>query len=97
MRFEWDEVKRQVNIRKHGLDFADAVDMFSRPMLVAPDTSEDYGENRWRGLGWIEGRLIQIVFIDKEPDIIRIISLRKATRRERQSFEEAVHDGLEAD
>lgn len=97
MLLEWDEAKRQVNIRKHGLDFADAGDMFSQPMLVAPDTREDYGENRWRGLGWIEGRLIQIVFVEKEPDIIRIISLRKATLRERKSFEEAVHDGLEAD
>ena len=51
MRLEWDEAKRQVNIRKHGLDFADAGDLFSQPMLVAPDTREDYGENRWRGLG----------------------------------------------
>ena len=97
MRFEWDEAKRRANIRKHGLDFADVVELFSRPMLVAPDTREDYGETRWLGLGWIGGRLTQVVFAEKEPDVVRIISLRKATRRERKNFEEAIHDGLEAD
>jgi uncharacterized DUF497 family protein len=65
-------------------------------MLVAPDTREDYGEARWLGLGWIGGRLTQVVFVEEEPDIVRIISLRKATRRERKNFEEAIHDGLEA-
>ena len=41
---EWDEDKRLNNIQKHGFDFADAVEMFSRPVLVAPDTWDDYGE-----------------------------------------------------
>lgn len=95
MRFEWDEAKRRANIRKHGFDFADVVEMFSRPMLVAPDTRDDYGENRWRGLGWIGGRLTQVVFAEKEPDVVRIISLRKATPRERENFEKAIYDGLE--
>jgi uncharacterized DUF497 family protein len=60
MRLEWDEAKRRANLRKHGLDFADVVELFSRPMLVAPDTREDYGEHRWRGLGWIGERLTQV-------------------------------------
>jgi uncharacterized protein len=96
MTFEWDEEKRRVNIRKHGFDFADAVEMFSGAMLVYPDTRHDYEETRWSGLGWIRGSLTQIVFTEKEPDIIRIISLRKATSRERKEFEKTIDDGLEA-
>jgi uncharacterized protein len=70
--------------------------LFSGPMLVAPDTSEDYGETRWLGLGWIGGRLTKVVFVQKEPDVIRVISLRKATRSEHKNYEEAIYDGLEA-
>lgn len=96
MKFEWDEQKRRANLRKHGFDFADVAEMFSGPMLVAPDTGDDYEETRWLGLGWIGGRLTKVVFVQKEPDIIRVISLRKATRREHRNYEEAIHDGLEA-
>ena len=43
MRFEWDDAKNQVNIRKHGLDFADAWEIFNMPMLIASDDRKDYG------------------------------------------------------
>jgi uncharacterized protein len=95
MRFEWDEAKRRANIRKHGFDIADVAEMFSGTMLVYPDIRNDYGETRWSGLGWIGGRLAQVVFAEREPDSIRIISLRKATSRERKEFEKTIEDGLE--
>ena len=88
--------KRRATIRKHGFDFADAIEMFSGAMLVYPDTRHDYEETRWSGLRWIGGSLTQIFFIEKEADIIRIISLRKATIRERKEFEKTIDDGLEA-
>jgi uncharacterized protein len=47
VRFEWDEGKNQINIRKHGIDFRDAVDVFDHPVLTAIDQREDYGEDRW--------------------------------------------------
>jgi uncharacterized DUF497 family protein len=47
MRFEWDEARKR-NIRKHGIDFADAVDVFNRPMLTLLDERDEYGEDRWR-------------------------------------------------
>jgi uncharacterized protein len=93
---EWDEEKRRANIRKHGFDFADVVEMFSGAMLVYPDTRHDYEETRWSGLGGIGGSLTQLIFTEKEPDIMRIISLRKATSRERKEFEKTIDDGLEA-
>jgi len=46
MRFEWDEKKNKANIKKHGLDFADAPEMFDHPMLVSLDTRYDYDEDR---------------------------------------------------
>jgi uncharacterized DUF497 family protein len=44
MIFEWDEAKNRANIRKHGLDFSDAQEMFRGFLLVRPDVREDYGE-----------------------------------------------------
>lgn len=65
-------------------------------MLPAFDTREDYGEARIVGIGLLDARIIVVVFTEIEPDIIRIISLRKALGHERTRFEEALRDGLGA-
>lgn len=96
MRFEWDEAKNRVNLRKHGLDFAEAEAMFHGILLVRPDTREDYGEDRWLGLGMIGNRVVAIIFATPGPETIRIISLRKADHEEREEYEKAIQDGLEA-
>jgi uncharacterized DUF497 family protein len=96
MDFEWDEAKNRANIRKHGFDFADAEEMFRGVLVVDTDTRKDYGEHRWTGLGIVGGRVAHVVFIEGDFETIRIISLRKATSRERKEFEEAIEDRLEA-
>ena len=95
-RFEWDENKNQQNVKKHGLDFGDTEEMFSGLLLLRPDTRKDYGESRSIGVGTIRGRTAFVVFTERGPNIIRIISLRKATRRERKQYEKAIQDRLEA-
>jgi uncharacterized protein len=70
-----------------GLDFVEAEEMFRGFLLVRPDTREDYGEERWIGIGMIRGRFAYT---------IRIISLRKADHEERKEYEKAIQDGLEA-
>ena len=95
MNFEWNEAKNRANIRKHGLDLADAEEMFRGALVVDADTQEDYGEKRWIGLAPIGGCIGYVVFTEREPDIIRIISLRKATSRERKAYEKAIQDRLE--
>ena len=95
MPFEWDEKKNERNIRERGIDFADIVEMFEQPMLVAQDDRTDYGENRSIGMGYVRGRLMVVVFTQREPDLIRIISARKANRREQEKFEEAIANRLE--
>ncbi len=77
-------------------DFVDAEEMFRGALVVDSDTRKDYGETRWIGIGTIRGRTAVVVFAERGPETIRIISLRKATRRERKQYEKAVKDGLEA-
>jgi uncharacterized DUF497 family protein len=50
MRFEWDDRKNVANMRKHGMDFSHAAQMFSGAyqLLIEPDMREDYGEDRWK-------------------------------------------------
>jgi uncharacterized DUF497 family protein len=88
MRFEWDRRKNQINVEKHGLDFADFYEVFQSPMLVKIDDREDYGEERWIGIGLMEMRVVVIVFTEPKEDTIRVISFRKATTYERKRYEQ---------
>ena len=54
---EWDEAKNRANIRKHGLDFVDAEEIFRGVLDVDPDTREEYGEKRWTGIGSMTHRV----------------------------------------
>ncbi len=51
MRYIWDETKRQTNLKKHGLDFADAEQIFAGPLVLIEDNRQDYGEQRMVGIG----------------------------------------------
>ena len=86
VRFIWDEEKRRENLAKHGIDFGDAWEMFAGPMLEFLDNREDYGEDRLIGLGFIQGRVVVIVYAEPEEETIRVISLRKASKNEREKF-----------
>ena len=94
MQFTWDPDKSARNIRERGLDFADAPEMFTHPMLVSPDRRQDYGEARYIGFGHVQGRLMAVVFTERPPDTIRIISFRKANSREQARFHQAITDRL---
>ncbi len=94
VRFEWDEAKRKANIAKHGIDFMDVPEMFSSLMLVETDSRKEYGEIRRIGFGFIRGRLMAVAFTERAPNLIRIISARKANTREKASYQEAVADEL---
>jgi uncharacterized protein len=95
-KFEWDEAKNRANLKKHGLDFSDAEEMFRGWFFYEPDTREDYGEMRWMELGMIQGRIAHVVFVECGTDTIRVISLRKASRRECKEYEKAIQNRLEA-
>ena len=96
MKLEWDEKKNKENIRKHGFDFADAWEVFDLPMLTSVDNRGAYGENRLIGIGFLRQLIVVIVFADRDDDTIRIISLRKALKHERERFGAYLRDELGA-
>lgn len=92
MKFEWDEVKNAANIEKHGIDFNDAHELFHGDMVQFPDLRRDYGEERFIAVGRIRNRLVIVAFTKRPPEIIRLISLRKANDREKERFEKTIKD-----
>ncbi len=94
MKFEWDRQKNQANIAKHEIDFADAPKVFQLPLRVSLDKRQDYGEERWIGIGMLDGRVVIIVFTEPDEQTIRVISLRKALPYERKRYERYLKDEL---
>ena len=89
MKIEWDEKKSYLNLIKHGIDFIEAIELFHSPMLVHQDYRKNYGEDRFIGMGYIKNRLMVSVYTERQNGAIRIISLRKANKRENQFYEKA--------
>ena len=79
MTYEWDEQKRQVNLKKHGLDFIDVSDVFDGNTVTIPDERFDYGENRFIVIGILKN---MVVVYAERGENIRFISARKATKNE---------------
>ena len=94
MKFEWDQQKNQANVAKHELDFADAPRVFRLPLRVSLDERQDYWEDRWIGIGILDGRFVVVVFTEPDEQTIRIISLRKALPHERKCYEQYLKDEL---
>jgi uncharacterized protein len=89
--YEWDETKRQCNVGRHGIDFLDVLPCFSDPpCLVEEDARRDYGERRFHLLCPLRGRLYQVTFTERDQDI-RIISARRANKREQRHYERRTH------
>ena len=85
--YVWDEVKRQANLSKHGLDFAD-MDAFEwDTAMIAEDNRHD--EPRWVAVGYIGDRLCVAVYTVRDEGTMRLISLRSATSAERRRYAEA--------
>jgi hypothetical protein len=61
MRFTWDEAKRAANLRKHGLDFVDAPEVFDGPTCTVEDSRLAYGEQRLMSLGFLRGLCVSII------------------------------------
>ncbi|OIN85456.1 MAG: hypothetical protein AUJ21_12835 [Anaerolineae bacterium CG1_02_58_13] len=88
MKLVWDRHKNEINIKKHGLDFADTKKVFESSMLVGLDERKVYGEDRWIGIGLMGNRVVVVVFTEPDEDAIRVISFRKATTDERKKYEQ---------
>jgi uncharacterized protein len=86
MAFDWDERKSQANLAKHGIDFHTASLAFDDPFaLTMRDELHSDDESRFIMLAAI----VFLVFTVRSQDVIRLISARAATRREKEIYEEA--------
>nr|WP_281720339.1 BrnT family toxin [Nitrosomonas nitrosa] len=91
MKFEWDDKKRQRNLKKHGIDFADLEPMFFGVTVTILDDRFDYGEDRFVTFGLLNS-VVLVVAHTEENDVIRFISARKATRNEEKRYFEEIAD-----
>ena len=82
---DWDQRKRQANLKKHGFDFVDANEIFDGVTFTYEDDRITYGEQRFVTLGSLRGIVVSIVHTEQD-DHIRVISMRKATKREREIY-----------
>jgi uncharacterized protein len=87
MEYEWDEANNRGNFAKHGLDFADAKKVLTGPCVTFADSRFDYGE------GLLGGRVVIIARAPRGDDTTRIISMRKANRREQKIYQKRLGEG----
>jgi uncharacterized protein len=86
MAFEWDSKKDALNRKKHGISFNEACEIFQGPVLTAEDTRQDYGEVRLVSIGALAGLVVVVVVHTDRDGRVRIISARKANRKERRKY-----------
>ncbi len=81
MEIEFDPYKRVMTLAERGLDMARAGEIFEQNHITYPDDRADYGEPRSITVGYLDGRMVVVVWTQRK-EVIRIISLRKANDRE---------------
>ncbi|MGB9154263.1 MAG: BrnT family toxin [Alphaproteobacteria bacterium] len=86
LKFEWDKTKAKDNYAKHGVSFDLAKKVFKDPFAVEfLDDREDYGEERFVILGMADGHIFYVAYTERN-ETIRIISARRATKHEQETY-----------
>jgi len=89
VEFEWDETKRRENRRKHGVDFADAVEVFYDDLACTRVDPDHHAEQRFVAIGGDAfGRVLVVIFTQPDEQTIRIISARPATAAEQRHYQQ---------
>jgi len=87
VKFIWDENKNRINLKKHGIDFNDAVRAWYDPdRLDFFDENHSLNETRWIFLGAVAGVVLYVVETEPDEDTVRIISARKALKNEQEIY-----------
>lgn len=88
IQFEWDSHKEEMNIRKHGVSFKVACEVFLDPLVMPLEDEVVNDELREKIIGMTtDWRFLYVVYLWKYNDILRVISARPATKKERMSYE----------
>jgi uncharacterized protein len=93
MDFAWSETKRTRNLDQHGFDFVDAATVFAGPTVTYVGDRFDYAEERLVTLGLLDGMVVSIAHTES-AELIRVISMRKASKHEQAIFFNSLQDGL---
>ena len=89
LQFEWDNEKARLNLAKHGIDFGDARTVFLDPLAyIFDDKWHSFGEKREIIIGQDDKNRLLLVCFTEKNQIIRIISARLTTKKERQNYAE---------
>ncbi len=90
VEFEWDKNKSASNEKKHSIGFSEAVTVFGDPFeLTIEDPEHSSGEYRFLSIGKsVAGNLLVVSYTERELDLVRIISARKATKQELKYYEQ---------
>lgn len=83
MRITFDPVKRDKTLIERGLDFADAEQVFARPILQIKDKRKNYREERIICYGFLHGRLVVVVYTPR-GEARHVFSMRNANEREKK-------------
>lgn len=89
--FEWDPQKARANERKHGISFDTAARVFADPLVAITQDRIEGAEYRWQAVGIVKAALLVVAHFthdEGEQEIVRIISARRAGRRERKRYEQ---------
>lgn len=87
VEYDWNAEKNRINQAKHGWDFADAIRVFLDPLYcVEEDRTMDYGEMRFMATGYAGAKLVTVVYTERNG-LVRLISARKPSLRERKIYE----------
>ena len=90
--FDWDDAKNRSNLRKHGVSFDTASLVFDDPYALMLQDRFENGEERWQAIGRIADSVVLVVAHTVKAragtEVIRIMSARKADRRERKRYED---------
>ena len=89
VKFEWDPVKDAANRRKHGISFEEASSLFRNPdgWLERIDELHGDDEDRFAAIGLITRGVATVVYVERDEDVIRLVSARFATRREIRMYD----------
>lgn len=90
MRFEWDDAKAAANFQKHGVSFDEATEVFYDPNALEDyDPGHSDEEARFFIIGLSSRRLLYVVHLERQGDVLRVISARRASKLERKDYERA--------
>ena len=88
MRFEWNDQKALENVKKHGVSFGEATEVFYDPNAIEDyDAEHSVEETRFVIIGLSTRRLLYVVYAERAADLVRIISARKANRADKEIYE----------